>query len=135
MFVILLICRKWLFFFVVASFWFNTIIHLFFTFCDSLSNDKYEKKRSKKKNQTSQYSFEKAYCAIKRKRNECDNIVSRKRIVQLSITIAISLLQWRIFSEFVIEQCNFEKAYNQYVTIWRQIISLRENVLYSQKYV
>ena len=85
--------EKWLFFFVVASSWFSTIIHLLFTFCDSLSNDKYERKRmtvqlresvqsqeeesdetvqlresvlcsQKKKKRVWQYRFEKAYCTV-----------------------------------------------------------------------
>ena len=57
--------EKWLFFFVVASSWSSTITHLLSTLCDSLSNDKYERKRGKKKNQTWQYSFEEAYCTVR----------------------------------------------------------------------
>ena len=49
---------------VVASFWFSTITHLFST---SLSNDKYEKKKNNKYDQTWQYSFEKTYCTVKKK--------------------------------------------------------------------
>ena len=75
----------WLFFFVVASSWSSTITHLLSTFCDSLSNDKYEEERNKKNDQTWQkkeqnawqYSFEKAYCTV----------------------TAVSLLQWCISSE------------------------------------
>ena len=74
--------EKWLFFSVIASFWFNTITHLFSTFCDSLSNDKYERERvtvQLRKNVQSQeeesnvtisqkqmwqYRFEEAYCTV-----------------------------------------------------------------------
>ena len=34
-----------------------------------------------------------------------------------------------------IEQYNFEEAYNQYVTIWSQIVLFRKSVLYSHEYV
>ena len=45
--------KTWLFFFfVVISFWSSTITHLLFTLCDSLSNDKYEKKKNRKNDQT-----------------------------------------------------------------------------------
>ena len=83
--------RIWLFFFVVASSWFSTITHLLFTLCDSLSNDKYEREKNRKYDQTWQYSFEKTYCAIKKK-TKCVTISFRK--AYCINTATMNLLQW-----------------------------------------
>ena len=67
-------------FFVVVSFWFSTITRLLFIFCDSLSNDKYEKKKNRKIDQTWQYNFEKTYCTIRRK-TKCVTIQFRENVL------------------------------------------------------
>ena len=74
----------WLFFFVVASSWFSTITHLLSTLCDSLSNDKYERERIKKNDQTWQeekqdawqYRFGKRTVQLQQQQWVCFNDVS-----------------------------------------------------------
>ena len=132
----------------------------------SLSFDKYERKRmtiqlresvmSQEKESDVTVQLRRNVLYNQKKRNRCVTIQLRRSVlfsyqeqmwqysfeeVYCTITIAMSLLQWRIFSEFAtmtwrhIEQYNFEKAYSQYVTIRNQIVSLRRSVLYSHEYV
>ena len=75
-------------FFVVASSWFSTITHLFSI---SLSNDKYEKERNNKYDQTWQYSFEKAYCTIKKK-TRCVTIQFRKNVLYSYSNESVSMM-------------------------------------------
>ena len=95
--------KTWLFFFVVVSFWSNTIIHLFSTRTLRLRYRTINTKERKTKR------------TIRR-----DNTISRKRIVQLQQWVCyndvflMNLLQRCIFSEFATMMYSFVRIYSHW---------------------
>ena len=133
----LLIVEKWLFFFVVASSWSSTITHLFSTFCDSLSNDKYERERvtvqlrrsvqSQEEESDVTVQLRESVLYNQKKKNRCVTVQLRESVLfsyqeqmwqysfekaYYTVTATVSLLQWRTFSESATMMYSFERAYS-----------------------
>ena len=114
-----------MFFFVVVSFWFNTIIHLLSTFCDSLSNDKYERKRMTiQLRESVQSQEEESDVTVQLRKNVLYSQKNRCVTVRLRKSVLFNYQEQN-------SQCSEAKSSESVTMTWRQIVRLRKSVLFN----